>query len=80
MEHNITDIYAYIRIHAGLLGERILREYPALHDFDEPVSPRLQELSRRPFPAQAIAIMNSPNAGNRPALQWSLPSAARARH
>jgi hypothetical protein len=37
--------------------ERILQEYPALHSFDDPVSPRIEGLLRKPFPAQTIAIM-----------------------
>ncbi len=58
MKHdNITDIYTYMRAHAGLLGERILQEFPALQQIDDPVSPRIDELLRKPFPAQAIAIM-----------------------
>src|SRR5439155_223981 len=40
-----------------LLGERILQEYPALHQFDDPVSPRVKQLLRTPFPAQSIALM-----------------------
>jgi superfamily II DNA or RNA helicase len=40
-----------------LLGERILQEYPALHQFDDAVSPRIEGLLRTPFPAQTIAIM-----------------------
>src|ERR1700722_14319761 len=53
----LCTIYDYMRSHAGLLGERILQEYPALHQFDDPVSPRIVELLRKPFPAQTIAIM-----------------------
>ena len=53
----LSTIYDYMRSHAVLLGNRILQEYPALHQFDDPVSPRLSELLRDPFPAQAIAIM-----------------------
>jgi superfamily II DNA or RNA helicase len=53
----LSTIYDYIRAHANLLGERILQEYPALHQFDDPVSPRIEYLLRRPFPAQTIAIM-----------------------
>ncbi len=53
----LCTIYDYMRAHATLLGERILQEYPALHQFDDAVSPRVQELLRKPFPAQAIAIM-----------------------
>src|SRR5882757_5176332 len=53
----LVTIYDYMRTHATLLGERILREYPALHQFDDPVSPRIAGLPRKPFPAQTIAIM-----------------------
>src|SRR5215813_2367295 len=53
----LCTIYDYMRSHAMILGERILQEYPALHRFDDPVSPTLQSLMRTPFPAQAIAIM-----------------------
>ncbi len=53
----LCTIYDYMRSHAVILGDRILQEYPALHQFDDPVSPRLQELLRTPFPAQAIAFM-----------------------
>ncbi len=53
----ISTIYDYMRAHSSLLGERILQEYPALHQFDDPVSPWIADLLRRPFPAQTIAIM-----------------------
>jgi len=53
----LSTIYDYMRSHAALLGERILQEYPALHQFDDSVSPRLVGLLRKPFPAQTIAIM-----------------------
>src|SRR5215472_10032198 len=39
------------------LGDRILQDYPALQSFQDPVSPRIKRLLRKPFPAQAIAIM-----------------------
>ena len=52
-----STIYDYMRACATLLGGRILQEYPALHQFDDPVSPRIEELLRAPFPAQTIAIM-----------------------
>jgi superfamily II DNA or RNA helicase len=55
----ITDIYSYMRAHSNLLGERILQEFPALHQFDDPVSPRIERLLRTPFPAQNIAIMGT---------------------
>jgi hypothetical protein len=52
----LSTIYDYMRCHAVLLGERILEEYPALHQFDDAVSP-IEGLLRTPFPAQTIAIM-----------------------
>ena len=54
---DLSTIYDYMRANAALLGTRILQEYPALHQFDEPISERIEGLLRRPFPAQAIAIM-----------------------
>jgi len=53
----LSTIYDYMRAHAGLLGTRILEQFPALQQIDDPVSPRLEGLLRRPFPAQMIAIM-----------------------
>ncbi len=54
---DLSTIYDYMRAHAGLLAHRILQKFPALHQFDDPVSPRIEGLLRRPFPAQTIAIM-----------------------
>jgi superfamily II DNA or RNA helicase len=53
----LSTIYDYMRANAGLLGARILEEYPAMHQFENPISPWVEGLLRRPFPAQAIAIM-----------------------
>ncbi|HEX6503053.1 MAG TPA: helicase-related protein [Terriglobales bacterium] len=53
----LTTIYDYMRSHADLLGRRILQQFPALHQVHDPLSPRIEGLLRRPFPAQAIAIM-----------------------
>jgi superfamily II DNA or RNA helicase len=53
----LSTIYDYMRSYAPLLGERILQEYPALQQFDDAVSPRLEQLLRRPKPAQNVAIM-----------------------
>jgi superfamily II DNA or RNA helicase len=52
-----STIYDYMRANAGLLGTRILEQFPALQQIDDPVSPQIDGLLRRPFPAQAIAIM-----------------------
>jgi superfamily II DNA or RNA helicase len=53
----LSTIYDYMRANASLLATRILEEYPALHQFGDRPSPRIEGLLRRPFPAQAIAIM-----------------------
>jgi len=39
------------------LGSRILHSFPPLQNVNDPVSPRLDSLLRKPFPAQALAIM-----------------------
>ena len=52
----LSTIYDYMRANASLLGARILQEYPALHQFEDPVSPRIEGLLRKPFPAQTIAV------------------------
>ena len=53
----LSTIYDYMRANASLLGERILQQFPALQQMDEPASPRIHGLLRKPFPAQTIAIM-----------------------
>jgi len=53
----LSTIYDYMRSYAPLLGERILHEFPALQRFEDAVSPRLEQLLRRPKPAQSVAIM-----------------------
>ena len=58
MNHDhITDIATYLACHANELGERILSSYPALHGADDEPSPVLSQMLRRPYPAQALAIM-----------------------
>jgi len=57
-DDNINSIFTYMREFSTQLGTRILEEYPALQTLDDPVSPRLDTLLRRPFPAQNIAIMS----------------------
>jgi hypothetical protein len=53
----LSTIYDYMRSYSGLLGKRILQQFPALHQARDPLSPRIEGLLRKPFPAQAIAIM-----------------------
>jgi hypothetical protein len=48
---------------AGELGERILQSFPALHNTNDPVSPRLATLLRKPFLAQAVAAMGIAKSG-----------------
>lgn len=47
----------YLREFGNELGERILERYPALHKPEDPVSPRMSTLLRRPYRAQELAAM-----------------------
>jgi hypothetical protein len=51
------SISEYLTMFAPELGSRILHSFPPLQNVDDPVSPRLDSLLRKPFPAQALAIM-----------------------
>src|SRR5216684_2850381 len=51
------SIHDYLRLYSFELGERIVQSYPALQKADDPLSPRLATLLRKPFPAQAVAAM-----------------------
>ena len=53
----ITDIPTYLRAHAQELGNRILESYPPLYSIDDPPSPMIGKLLRKPYPAQTLAIM-----------------------
>jgi len=39
------------------LGDRILDSYPPLHAIDDPPSPMIGKLLRKPYPAQTLALM-----------------------
>jgi hypothetical protein len=52
-----NTIHEYLRLFGTELGERIVHNYPALQKPDDPLSPRLATLLRKPFPAQAVAAM-----------------------
>ncbi len=52
-----ASIADYFRMYGSALGDHVLSRFPALHDLDDPVWPALAQLKRRPFPAQAMAIM-----------------------
>ena len=53
----LSTIYDYMRSYSSHLGKRILQQFPALHQVGDPLSGRVEGLLRKPFPAQAIAIM-----------------------
>ena len=47
----------YLRQHSDELGNRILESHPPLHAIDDPPSPLISKLLRKPYPAQTLAIM-----------------------
>ena len=53
----LDTISDYLRAHAQELGDRILESYPPLHAIDDPPSPLISQLLRKPYPAQTLAIM-----------------------
>ena len=53
----ITDIPTYLRAYAQELRDRILESHPPLHAIDDPPSPMISRLLRKPCPAQTLAIM-----------------------
>ena len=52
-----NDINEYLRARASELAERILRTFPPLHGIDDPESPLIGTLLRKPFTAQVLAMM-----------------------
>ena len=50
---NIGD---YLRQFAIQLEEKILQQFPPLHQPGEPLPPELARLRRKPYPAQALAV------------------------
>ena len=52
-----TDIATYLKAYATELGQRILDLYPPLHRVEDPVSQLLDQLLRKPFNAQKVAVM-----------------------
>src|SRR5262252_4781239 len=52
-----TSISDYLRAFATELGQRILDSFPPLHGTQDPPSPLLSKLLRRPYPAQSVAIL-----------------------
>ena len=52
-----SSLHEYMAHHSVELGNRILASYPPLHSPEHPPSPRIAQLLRQPYPAQALAIM-----------------------
>jgi len=52
-----ASIADYFRMYGSALGDHVLSRFPALHGPADAVWPVLAQLKRRPFPAQAMAIM-----------------------
>jgi hypothetical protein len=50
------NIAEYLRQFANQLEEKILQQFPPLHQPGKPLPPELARLRRRPYPAQALAI------------------------
>jgi len=59
------DINEYLRASGSELAERILRSFPPLQGVDDPESPLVKQLLRKPFPAQILAIMGVVKRWNR---------------
>jgi hypothetical protein len=51
------SISEYLQVYGNVLGDRVLAQFPPLHNPDDPIWPELHRLKRRPFPAQTLAIM-----------------------
>src|SRR5579875_213595 len=52
-----NSISSYLRLFSNEIGQRILESLPPLQGPDDPSSPLLANLLRRPYPGQALAIM-----------------------
>jgi superfamily II DNA or RNA helicase len=52
-----TSIADYLRVNTNELAARILQSFPPLHAVDDPPSPLINKLLRKPYPAQTLAIM-----------------------
>ena len=65
------DIATYLRQFAPLLEDRILKQFPPLHEPGAPLPVELKYLRRVPYPAQSLAIAG---IGRR----WELENSAAA--
>jgi hypothetical protein len=50
------SINSYLRLFSAELGERILQSFSPLYGAQEPTSPLLAKLLRKPYPARAVVI------------------------
>ena len=55
--NHITDIATYLSQYGADLGQRVVERFPPLHQPSDPAWPALEQLKRRAFPAQTLAIM-----------------------
>lgn len=53
----MTSINDYLRRYGSALGDRVLAQFPPLQSPEDTLADELRQLKRRPFPAQALAIM-----------------------
>ena len=65
------DIAGYLRQFAPLLEDRILKQFPPLHEPGTPLPLELRRLRRTPYPAQSLAIAGI-------AKRWDLENSAGA--
>ena len=52
-----ASIGDYLHANTNELATRILQSFPPLHAIDDPPSPLISKLLRKPYPAQTLAIM-----------------------
>lgn len=55
--NELTCITSYLSQYGAELGQRVVDQFPPLHRPSDPHWPALNQLKRRPFPAQTLAIM-----------------------
>jgi hypothetical protein len=65
------DIATYLREFAHLLEDRILQQFPPLHEPGAPLPAELRQLRRTPYPAQSLAIAGI-------AKRWDIENSAGA--
>jgi len=61
-----ASIADYLRGNTAELAARILDSFPPLHSIDDPPSPIIGKLLRKPYPAQTSPSWVWSDAGSRP--------------